>query len=112
LPRWKEEAVKQEKPYFNHIVESKDTLSGLAKKYSISIAEICQKNNLKKPYLLSLGKNLTIRNTKKPKTLASVSPQGKLELMKKLNPQIKDANVLLPSLKEFPAGIKIRFPKE
>jgi LysM repeat protein len=111
LPNWKELDIRQEELYFRYDVKKGDTIFSLAKKFKIDAEEIFKKNNLDEKVKLKLGDELFIRNKKQPKTLASLARPGELELMKLLNPAIKNANEPLPSLETFPLGIPIRYPK-
>lgn len=112
LPKWKELDIKQEELYFRYYIKKGDTVFSLSKKFKINAREIFTKNNLNEKSKLKLGRELLLRNKKQPKTLASLARPGKLELMKLLNPAIKNANEPLPSLESFPAGISIRYPAE
>lgn len=44
----------------SYIVEQGDTIESIGRKYNLPVIEIIKANNLKPPYLLSIGQSLTI----------------------------------------------------
>lgn len=47
----------------NYVVQSGDTLSGIANTYKLTVAELAAANNLKEPYTLFIGQQLCIPGT-------------------------------------------------
>lgn len=47
----------------NYVVQSGDTISGIAQTYKLTVAELAAANNLKEPYTLFIGQQLCIPGT-------------------------------------------------
>lgn len=86
----------------NYIVEKNDTIEAIGRKYNIPVIEIIKANNLKEPYNLVEGENLTIPTSfynifdyytvKKGDNLYDIAKNNnvKLDILTQINGQNKD----------------------
>ena len=86
----------------NYIVEKKDTIESIARKYNIPAIEIIRANNLQAPYILKEGQSLTIPtslfnlfnyyNVKKGDTLTKIAKENNttVDLITQINGLNKD----------------------
>ena len=86
----------------NYIVEKKDTIESIARKYNIPAIEIIRANNLQAPYILKEGQSLTIPtslfnlfnyyNVKKGDTLPKIAKENNttVDLITQINGLNKD----------------------
>ncbi len=80
----------------NHTIKKGDTLSGISKKYKVSVQEIRELNNLKKTAKLKPGQKLTVKKTG-PKTYTVKKGDNIFRIAKKFNldvDELKDINLL------------------
>ena len=80
----------------NHTIKKGDTLSGISKKYKVSVQEIRGLNNLKKTAKLKPGQKLTVKKTG-PKTYTVKKGDNIFRIAKKFNldvDELKDINLL------------------
>lgn len=84
----------------NHTIKKGDTLSGISKKYKVSVQEIRGLNNLKKTAKLKPGQKLTVKKTVKktgPETYTVKKGDNIYRIAKKFNldvDDLKDTNLL------------------